>query len=190
MTAPAAPVTPETKVGALLDAHPELEDVLLGLSPRFAALRNPVLRRTVARLATLAQAARIAELPVPHLVNALRAALGQEAIAFASADDAAALAPEPEWVRATPPAATLDAEAIMSRGGTPLAEATAAVRDLAPGAVLQLDAPFHPAPLIDAMTKAGHEVYARPLETPAGDASPPPAAQRPWRVSIRRARQR
>ena len=34
-------VTPDTRIGELLAAHPEIEDFLVGLSPRFAALRTP-----------------------------------------------------------------------------------------------------------------------------------------------------
>ena len=55
-------ITPETKVGALLDAYPELEAVLIELAPPFRKLKNPVLRRTVARLTSLAQAAKVGRL--------------------------------------------------------------------------------------------------------------------------------
>ena len=71
-------VNPETRIGALLDAHPELEAVLVALSPEFKRLKNPLLRKTVARVATVAQAAKIGSLSVPDLVKALRRALGQE----------------------------------------------------------------------------------------------------------------
>ena len=43
-------VNPETKIGPLLDEHPELEAVLVGLSPEFKRLQNPILRKTVARV--------------------------------------------------------------------------------------------------------------------------------------------
>ncbi|HOK52235.1 MAG TPA: DUF1858 domain-containing protein [Bacteroidales bacterium] len=42
------PITPQTKVGELLEAYPQLEAKLLELSPKFGHLKNPVLRRTVA----------------------------------------------------------------------------------------------------------------------------------------------
>jgi hypothetical protein len=45
-------ITPQTKVGELLDAYPELESILFELSPAFAKLKNPILRKTVARIAT------------------------------------------------------------------------------------------------------------------------------------------
>ena len=38
------PITPETKVGEMLEAYPQLEEVLLEISPTFRKLRNPVLR--------------------------------------------------------------------------------------------------------------------------------------------------
>ena len=48
-------ISPKTKVGELLDAYPELEPVLMAMSPAFEKLKNPVLRKTVARVATLQQ---------------------------------------------------------------------------------------------------------------------------------------
>ena len=71
-------ITPETKVGDLLDAQPGAEAALIAIAPRFKALKNPVLRRTVAKVATLEQAARVADMPVNELVLALREALGQD----------------------------------------------------------------------------------------------------------------
>lgn len=44
------------RVAELLDAYPALEPVLVAQAPAFARLRNPVLRRTVARVATLEDA--------------------------------------------------------------------------------------------------------------------------------------
>ena len=44
-------ISPKTKVGELLDAYPELESVLMEMSPAFEKLKNPILRRTVARVA-------------------------------------------------------------------------------------------------------------------------------------------
>ena len=64
-------ITPETRVGALLDAHPELEVTLIGIAPTFKALKNPVLRRTVAKVATLEQAARIADLTAFFMLGEL-----------------------------------------------------------------------------------------------------------------------
>lgn len=170
------PINPETRIGPLLDEHPELEEVLIGLSPEFVRLRNPILRRTVARIATVAQAAKIGGLAVPDLVRALRRALGQEEAAGACGHEPpdAPAGPEPAWVGTVRPAEALDADAILARGGTPVGEASARLAEVAPGAVLLLTAPFYPAPLIDALRAKGHEAHARP--TAGGD----------WEVFLRR----
>ncbi|MFO7653603.1 MAG: DUF1858 domain-containing protein [Candidatus Krumholzibacteriia bacterium] len=67
----------ETRVGDLLRAHPELEEVLIAQAPAFAKLRNPVLRRTVAKVATLRAAAQMAGVDVEALVRVLRQAAAE-----------------------------------------------------------------------------------------------------------------
>lgn len=47
-------ISPETKIGALLDRFPNLERALLEMAPEFKKLRNPILRKTVAKI-TLAE---------------------------------------------------------------------------------------------------------------------------------------
>ncbi len=49
-------ISPKTKPGELLDAFPQLEDVLIEISPSFAKLKDPTLRKTVDHVATLQQA--------------------------------------------------------------------------------------------------------------------------------------
>jgi hypothetical protein len=156
-------VNPETKVGPLLDAHPELEKVLIGLSPEYRRLQNPILRRTVARVATLAQVAKVGGLAVPDLVNALRRALGQDA---AGCDvHAAPDAPEwPAWAEDAVVASWLDADAMLAAGGTPVGQLAAAAAAAAPGTVLGLRAGFYPAPLVDTLRGKGHEVAVRQVD--------------------------
>ena len=77
-------ITPKTRVGELLDSYPELESVLLELSPAFKKLKNPVLRKTVGKVATLQQAASLGNIPVTEVINTLRTEVGQQL--FESAD--------------------------------------------------------------------------------------------------------
>jgi len=70
-------ITPDTKIAELLDAYPQLEEVLVQQSPHFTALKNPVLRRTVAKVATLAKAAQMGGVPIRQMILALRQAVGQ-----------------------------------------------------------------------------------------------------------------
>lgn len=160
-------INAETRIGALLEAHPETEAALVDLAPAFKALRNPLLRRTVARVATVAQAAQVAGMPVPDLVTALRRLVGQELACDGCGDhdgpDRPAEAP-PAWLAGAEPAISLDAGALMADGRTPVAEVLAALGTMAPGAILLLVAPFRPQPLVEAVAGRGHEVYVRPSE--------------------------
>jgi hypothetical protein len=65
-------ITPKTKVLQLIEAYPQLEDVLIAYVPAFKKLKNPVLRKTVAKIATLQQAASIGNVQVSDLINHLR----------------------------------------------------------------------------------------------------------------------
>ena len=62
-------ITPKTKILDLLADYPELEEVLFDISPAFRQLKNPVLRRTVARVTTLQQAALVGGIRVEDLVK-------------------------------------------------------------------------------------------------------------------------
>ena len=70
-------ITPNVTVHNLLKVYPELEDVLIGIAPRFQKLKNPLLRMTVAKVATLKQAAFVGGVPLDDLINILRRAVGQ-----------------------------------------------------------------------------------------------------------------
>jgi hypothetical protein len=63
------PVTAQTKIGQLLSEHPALLDSLVAYAPEFAKLRNPLMRKTFGRLASLADAARLANVETATLVE-------------------------------------------------------------------------------------------------------------------------
>ncbi len=69
------------KVLELIETYPELEDVLIEYAPAFKNLKNPVLRRTVAKIVTLQQAAAIGGVKTEELINRLRKEVGQDTIA-------------------------------------------------------------------------------------------------------------
>jgi DUF438 domain-containing protein len=64
-------IAPETKLDSLLKTYPFLAEFLAGWSPNFAKLRNPILRKTVGKLATLEQAAAMGEVPLDRLFAAI-----------------------------------------------------------------------------------------------------------------------
>lgn len=157
-------ILPEIKVGAVLEAYPELEDELIAMAPRFAALRNPVLRRTVARVTSLAQAAAVAGIPARELVDRLRAAVGQEPLASDASE--LSLEPPPPPLAAAEPAAVVDAGALLAAGRTPVGEVTRSLESCPPGAAVRVEAPFLPAPMVEALRQRDARVFGR--ENPGG----------------------
>ncbi len=71
-------ITPSVTIDALLKAYPELEEVLIGIAPPFKKLKNPILRRTIAKVATIRQIASVGGVPLDDLVIRLRKAVGQQ----------------------------------------------------------------------------------------------------------------
>ena len=158
---PRPPITPEMRVGDLLAAYPELEPVLVAQAPAFANLKNPVLRRTVARVASLAQAARVGGLEVRALVQALRAAAGEDApVAMPTPVAGGGTTAAPAWYRDDFVVARVDADEMLARGEHPLGVVTQKAMELRGAAILALDSGFLPAPLIDAFRSRGYEVEA------------------------------
>lgn len=154
------PITPDTKVGDLLSSYPELEAVLVAQAPAFANLKNPILRRTVAKVATLAQAARVGGVDVRELVRTLRAAAGlqDDAVSAAAAEDTTSS--PPAWFREDLVVARVDADQLLARGEHPLGEVTRAAQSLEGAQIVTLESGFLPAPLIDAFRARGYEVAA------------------------------
>ena len=161
---PRIPITPATKVAELLESWPELEEALIAQAPAFRRLRNPVLRRTVARVATLEQAAGVGGVPVRELVASLRRAAGLEASAAtapaAGVGDENAQVP-PAWVGRARIVETIDAEALLDAGQVPLTEASARARALAAGEALRVTSGFRPVPLVEALAKQGCRSFVR-----------------------------
>lgn len=152
------PITPEMKVGDLLKHYPELEPVLLALSPAYKALKNPVLRQTVAKVATLRQVATVGGLSLGTLINHLRRAAGQELAEVVP--EAETLAEPPEWANPARVSATYDARPTIESGGQPIEHVMRDLGQLKLGEVYQLITPFVPAPLVELAEKKGFQTFS------------------------------
>lgn len=75
----ASPILGSSKVRETLEAHPELKDVLLSLSPKFEKLQRPAMWQTVARFATFSDAAKMTGLSLCEILHALNTRIGTEA---------------------------------------------------------------------------------------------------------------
>lgn len=146
-------ITPKTKVVELIEAYPDLEQVLIEYVPAFDKLRNPLLRRTVGRVTTLQQAATIGGVKVEDLINRLRKAVGQDL--FTGAAAAIYTTEQPAWFAASQVVAELDARDMLAAGEQPVNQVIADLQALPPGDIYKLVAPFMPAPLVDKASSLG-----------------------------------
>ncbi len=153
-------ITPQTNINALLKAYPELESFLMGLNKKYKKLKNPVLRKTVGRIATLTQVAKIGGFETADLVNRLRKEVGQAPLDVSenTAENAAA-EPKPAWAGKAP-AVTIDATALLDAQKNPLGEVSKALKTLAADETLCLTSDFLPEPLIDTFRDQGYDVWS------------------------------
>lgn len=152
------PITPKTRVGELLENYPELEDVLLELSPAFKKLKNPVLRKTVGKVATLQQAAAVGNLTVTEVINTLRTAAGQQLFEGESSAEEINYS-KPDWFIPEKVAVSFDASTIINSGQNPMAEILNQLDKSGEGEIFMLTTPFVPAPIIELIGKKGYEHY-------------------------------
>ncbi len=156
-------ITPLTRIGALLEAYPELEQVLIDRSPAFGKLRNPVLRRTVARIATVENAAAIAGIDPRELVATLRRAadlpVDEPGEAASASETATGAGERPDWADPARVGETIDADALLQSGQVPLGPVVQAARGLEPGQLLRVTSSFRPVPLIEALSRQGFRTF-------------------------------
>ena len=143
-------ISPKTKVLALIEAYPQLENTLISYVPAFEKLRNPVLRKTVARIATLQQAAVIGNVKVEELINVLRKEVGQDLISGAAEQEINAVMPV--WYNPALVKQEADIRPMLAAGEQPVNQVMADLNKLEPGVIFRVIAPFVPAPLIEKAT--------------------------------------
>lgn len=159
----AEPIQANWKISDVLKHYPELLETIVGLSPAFSRLHNPVLRRVQARLVTVEQAAQIAGINAETMTARLNQAAGIEPAATDATPAAMSnqLQAEPEWARTAPVAVELDVRPLHERGEEPFGAIMGAVRDIPTGEVLQLRNSFEPVPLYDVLRMRGFEHVTR-----------------------------
>ena len=123
--------------------------------PAFAKLKNPVLRATVAKVATLEHAAKVGGIPLPALIGHLRRALGQAE--GCTADGAASQAVDawPDWFQPREVVAELSVAKVLAEGDHPMAVSRKLLIGSPRGAIVVLASEFEPAPLLEQMRAQG-----------------------------------
>ena len=149
-------ITPKTKIYDLLEAYPELEDLLISMAPEFVKLKNPLLRKTNAKVANISQAAAIGGLNVEQMVNQFREKVGLESIEQIDDSGTKYNTSQPGWFEAGKVVKVIDIREILNRGEQPVHEVLSSVKALDENEILETIAPFIPAPLLDKSLSLGY----------------------------------
>ena len=152
------PITPEIKLSELLDNYPELEERLIEIAPPFEKLRNPVLRKTLAKVTTLRQVSTVSGITLAELINNLRTAAGQNEIVVEESQ--AQTSDKPDWVIDENIKITYDARIDLENGNHPVGKVTKEMLTLEGKELYLLVTPFFPGPLIDIVKEKGLEIYS------------------------------
>lgn len=162
------PVAASDRVSDVLSRDESLVEVFVRAAPQLAKLRNPAMRRVMARLVTIEHVARMAGVSCEALLDDLNSSLGivpgasPPAATSQSGEGTAGRMPH---AAARPTDATevmLDVRDDLRAGREPFSTIMAAVANLATGDVLHLRAIFEPLPLYAVLEKRGfsHESQA------------------------------
>ena len=154
-------ITPQTMVIDMLENYPELEDKLIEISPIFKKLKNPILRKTVSKVATLKQAATIGNVQIGDLINQLREAAGLNNLDVKN--DAPMKKAKPDWVNKEKVKIEYDAFIDLENGIHPAGRVTKDIHGITDDELYLLSTPFVPAPLIQMVEEKGYEVYVDDL---------------------------
>ena len=153
-------ITPSVTVHALLEAYPALEEVLIGIAPPFKKLRNPVLRRSVARIATLKHIASVGGVPLGELIARLREAVG-ESDSAESYEDQDYFGDQPDWFSPDKVTLSIDEDKVEDKDRMTLVVILEKARDVKEGGIIELVTSFLPAPGIDILKSKGYAVWSR-----------------------------
>ncbi|MBI2265685.1 MAG: DUF2249 domain-containing protein [Armatimonadetes bacterium] len=160
-------ITLETRISRLLKDHPDLLEVLTSANPHFERLRNPVLRKMMAPLVTVRDAAKVARMDPVELLRILNGAAHGPGAPEMPEQGAGTCSGGEEFggqgagVRCAEktipdiPWKDLDVRAIIASGQEPFDLIMETVKGLSAGEGLHLVAPFEPAPLLRILAGKG-----------------------------------
>ncbi|HCV15821.1 MAG TPA: hypothetical protein DF637_05765 [Rikenellaceae bacterium] len=184
------PITFQTKVYELLEDYPHLEDVLSEISPAFAKLKNPILRRTIARVTTIQQAAAVAGIEAGEVVKRLRIAAGlsdadESGVNMSGSATGAASSvtsdvtsgagllndlenstdkyrgEQPDWYSPETIIVRYDAVKTLESGEVPMAEILRLSNLLQEGQIFEFSSPFLPTPILDMLSAKGFKIWSK-----------------------------
>lgn len=156
------PIVATDRVSDVIARDEALVEIFVRHAPQFDRLRSRTLRRVMARLVTVEQAARMGGVAVDLLLRDLNGALtapmrGDAAspVACAKPGVAPEPAPAPDGYPSNREVVDVDVREDLRAGREPFSKIMAAVGALRPDQVLHVRAIFEPVPLFTALGKRG-----------------------------------
>jgi len=153
-------ITLHTKIADLLNDYEGMKEILIEINPKFEKLNNPVLRRTLAKVASVRQAAVVGGMKPQELLERLRTAVGQRVddVPLESTVSEPVKQERPQWIETTPKE-NIDANSLLDADENPLVHAYKSAKRLKAGETVLITSDFRPEPLIDEFEKKGYDVY-------------------------------
>lgn len=166
---PQSAIVATDRVSDVLARDEALVEVFIRHAPQFTKLRSRTMRRVMARLVTVEQAARMGRVDVELLVRDLNDALGVERAPREARSAARPAAPRPAPLFPAAPdgppsgrtIVEVDVREDLRAGREPFSRIMAAVSALPPGEMLLIRAIFEPVPLFAALARRGFVHAAR-----------------------------
>ncbi len=151
-------ITPSVTVHALLEAYPELEEVLISIASPFKKLRNPILRKSIAKVATLKHISSVGGVPLNELICKLREAVGQP-VSVDSYGDQDYFSQQPDWFSPDKISLSVDEAKIEDKDKMTLVIILNEAKNVKKGEIIELITSFLPAPGIDILKSKGYSVW-------------------------------
>ncbi len=153
-------ITPSVTVHNLLKAFPELEEVLINIAPPFKKLKNPILRRTIAKVATIRHIASVGGVSLNELISKLRETVGQPETdeSYKSPDY---FCEQPNWFSPDKVVCSINEAKLKDKDKMTLTSIIKEAKKVKKGEIIELVTSFLPAPGIDTLKNKGYSAWSR-----------------------------
>ena len=152
-------INPNTKIAALLKAHPDALEAIISINPKFEKLRNPIMRKLMAGRTSISMASKISGCGVQAFYDKLKP-LGFEV------DDKTEAAVEkkhsvPGFLHrlTDKDILVLDVRKTIEEDRDPLPDIMKAVKEIPQNGALKIINSFEPTPLIKLLEKQGFAAF-------------------------------
>ena len=149
-----------TKLGSILKEYPQVAFTLSALLPEYGSLEQSQLKKTVLSITTVEHLAQKTDREVSDLIADLNNLVGNQSKTVTQEETMKYKPDDPDWIKQDP-LHYVDGVELLSTGVHPLSVIQDFLKGMSPGEMILLKTNFPPQPMIEAMEKAGAEIYSR-----------------------------